>query len=102
MSFVILCISGLIEVLANAILVKSNGFKRYKLGILALILVVISFLLLSTALSMGIKLSVAYVLWGSIGIIGSVVTGFFLKQRLRLIGYIGIVLILVAVVILKS
>ena len=101
MAFLLIVFSGLLDVLANLALAKSNGFRNLKWGILALLLVDSVFLFLAFALDLGVALPVAYTLWGAIGILGTVVGGYyFFAQRLKPIGFIGIVLVLIAVYLL--
>ncbi len=101
MAFLLIVFSGLLDVLANLALAKSNGFRNLKWGILALLLVDSVFLFLAFALDLGVELPVAYTLWGAIGILGTVVGGYyFFAQRLKPIGFIGIVLVLIAVYLL--
>lgn len=101
MAFLLIVFSGLLDVLANLALAKSNGFRNLKWGILALLLVDSVFLFLAFALDLGVELPVAYTLWGAIGILGTVVGGYyFFAQRLKPIGFVGIVLVLIAVYLL--
>ncbi len=94
--------SGILDVLANLCLQKSNGFKNLIWGISALVLVDVAFLLLAYAVCLGIALPIAYTLWGAIGILGSVLGGYvFFKQKLKPIGYVGVVLVISAVLLLN-
>lgn len=100
-AFLLVALSGLLDVFANLALAKSNGFKNPKWGILALLLVDSVFLFLAFALDLGMELPVAYTLWGAIGILGTVVGGYyFFAQRLKPIGFVGIILVLIAVYLL--
>lgn len=102
MAFVAIVFSGVLDVLANLALQKSNGFKRIWWGILSIVLVNLAFLLLGFALYQGIRLPVAYTLWGAIGVLGSVIGGYyFFKQKLKPIGIFGVVLVLCAVYLLN-
>ena len=68
-----------------------RGFKKLSWGLLALGLVDIAFLLLAYAITLGIELPIAYTIWGVIGILGSVFSGYyFFGQRLKPIGIIGV------------
>lgn len=101
MAFVLVMLSGILDVVANLALAKSNGFKRLWWGILALLLVDTVFLLLAFALDYGMELPVAYTLWGAIGILGTAFGGYiFFHQRLKPIGIVGVVLVLFAVYLL--
>ncbi|MGX2984933.1 SMR family transporter [Helicobacter sp. 23-1048] len=100
-AFLLVALSGLLDVFANLALAKSNGFKNLKWGILALLLVDSVFLFLAFALDLGMELPVAYTLWGAIGILGTVVGGYYyFGQKLKPIGFVGIVLVLIAVYLL--
>lgn len=102
MGFLMIVFSGILDVLANLCLQKSNGFKNLIWGIGALVLVDVAFLLLAYAVSFGIALPIAYTLWGAIGILGSVLGGYvFFKQKLKPIGYVGVVLVISAVLLLN-
>lgn len=101
MAFILIALSGILDIFANLALAKSDGFKKIWWGILALILVDLVFLLLAIALNLGMELPVAYTLWGAIGILGTVGGGYyFLGQKLKPIGLIGVVLVLCAVYLL--
>lgn len=101
-AFLLVFLSGVLDIVANLALAKSDGFRRLWWGILALVLVDIVFLLLALALDKGMELPVAYTLWGAIGILGTVGGGYILfKQRLKPIGFFGIALVLVAVYLLN-
>lgn len=102
MGFLMIVFSGILDVLANLCLQKSNGFKNLIWGISALVLVDVAFLLLAYAVGFGIALPIAYTLWGAIGILGSVLGGYvFFKQKLKPIGYVGVVLVTSAVLLLN-
>lgn len=101
-NFVLIVLSGVLDVFANLALQKSNGFRNIWWGMLALILVGSAFLLLSIVVDNGMSLPIAYTLWGAIGILGSVVGAYyFFNQRLKPIGYIGIILVVIAVALLQ-
>ncbi len=103
MNFLLIVLSGILDIFANLALQKSDGFRHIWWGILALILVGCAFLFLAIAVDNGMYLPVAYTLWGAVGIIGSVAGAYyFFKQKLKPIGYFGIVLVVVAVGLLHS
>ena len=102
MNFLLIIISGLLDIFANLALQKSDGFRNIFWGILALILVGVAFLLLAVVTERGLDLPIAYTLWGAIGILGSVAGGyFFFRQKLKPIGYFGIFLVIIAVALLQ-
>lgn len=97
---IILC-SALLDVVANLLLKKSNGFEDKKMGFLAILFVVWAFLLLSVSLKY-VPLSIAYSTWGAIGIIGTCVGGWILyNEKLNYIGIIGVIVVIIAVVLLN-
>lgn len=99
--FIIIVISALIDVVANLLLKKSDGFKHKIYGISAVLLVIIAFILLSFTLKY-IELSVAYSTWGAIGIIGTCLGGYiFYKEKLNYIGIIGVIIVVCAVILLN-
>ncbi len=102
MNFVLIILSGVFDIFANLALQKSDGFRKIWWGILALVLVGSAFLLLAVVVDNGMSLPIAYTLWGAIGILGSVAGAYyFFKQKLKPIGYVGIVLVVVAVALLQ-
>lgn len=98
-AFLLLAI--LLEVLANVVLKYSNGFRRVGLGILSLGLVVGAFAALGQSIK-GIDLSVAYALWGGIGIAATVLFGWILfNQKLNKKGWSGLTCLLLGMVLIK-
>ncbi len=103
MNFMLIVLSGVLDIFANLALQKSDGFRKIWWGVLALVLVGMAFLLLAVATDNGMSLPIAYTLWGAIGILGSVAGAYyFFQQKLKPIGYVGIVLVVIAVVLLQS
>lgn len=100
LSFIIL--SAFLDIFANLLLKKSDGF-RYKIwGIGAIVLAILAFVMLSFSLKFDIPLSVAYSTWGAVGIIGTCLGGWiFYKEKLNKIGITGIGVVLCAVVLLN-
>lgn len=95
-------LAALLDIVANLALNKSDGFRNFKWGIVSVLLVWLAFYLLALSLE-GMKLAVAYTLWGSIGILGTTLGGwYFFKQKLKPIGWIGICIIILAVITLKT
>ena len=78
-----------LEVAANLMLSKSEGFKRLRFSLCALALVALAFTCLAYAVR-GMDLAVAYALWGGFGILGTSIGGWaFLGQRLRFSAWVG-------------
>ena len=72
-----------LDVAANLMLARSDGFKKRLIGIAALALVGLAFYCLSLAVQY-MDLAVAYSMWGSLGILGTSLCGWlFLRQRLK-------------------
>ena len=91
-----------LEIIANVFLKFSDGFRRKLYGILSLVAVLAAFSALSQAVK-GIDLSVAYALWGGFGIAATLAAGWILfGQRLNHKGWIGVVLLLAGIVIIKN
>ncbi|HKM95893.1 MAG TPA: multidrug/spermidine efflux SMR transporter subunit MdtI [Buttiauxella sp.] len=90
-----------LEIVANIFLKHSDGFRRFGYGVLSLCAVLAAFSALSQAVK-GIELSVAYALWGGFGIIATVAAGWILfGQRLNRKGWVGLVLLLIGMVLIK-
>ena len=90
-----------LEFIANVFLKFSDGFRRKLYGILSLVAVLAAFSALSQAVK-GIDLSVAYALWGGFGIAATLAAGWILfGQRLNHKGWIGVVLLLAGMVMIK-
>lgn len=90
-----------LEIGANILLKMSQGFRRWGIGIAAILCVIAAFTCLSFAVT-GIELSVAYALWGSLGIIITMFVGIFLfGQRVNAKGWTGISILLVGMLLIK-
>ena len=92
--------AALLDVIANLLLKASQGFSKWAYGVGAILVVVVAFYLLMCALRF-MELAIAYSSWGAIGIIGTIIGGrVFFGERLNAIGYIGVSLVITAVVLL--
>ena len=90
-----------LDVAANALLKTSDGFRRRLHGAGALALVLAAFLCLAQAVR-GMDLSVAYAVWGGLGIVATALVGrLIFRQRIGMQGLAGIGLILISVLALK-
>lgn len=97
----IIFLSALLDIFANLLLKKSQGFKFKQYGLLAIFFVILAFILLSISLNY-VPLSIAYSTWGAIGIIGTCIGGWiFYNERLNSIGIIGVIMTIIAVVLLN-
>lgn len=96
-------LAAILDIIANLTLNKSDGFRNLKWGFLSIFLVWGAFYLLALSVEGGMKLAIAYTLWGSIGILGTTIGGwYFFKQKLKPIGWVGIIIIVLAVITLKT
>ncbi|MDN8600176.1 multidrug/spermidine efflux SMR transporter subunit MdtI [Citrobacter enshiensis] len=90
-----------LEIVANVFLKFSDGFRRKFYGVLSLAAVLAAFSALSQAVE-GIDLSVAYALWGGFGIAATLAAGWVLfGQRLNNKGWVGVVLLLAGMIMIK-
>ncbi len=95
----ILVAAGL-DIVANLMLAKSEGFKRRFYGISAVVLVLLAFSCLAYAVR-GMDLSVAYALWGAFGILGTSLGGWALfGQKMRRTAWIGIAVLVGGIALL--
>lgn len=96
-----LALAIVLETSANVFLKFSGGFRRKFYGVLSLVAVLGAFSALSQAVK-GIDLSVAYALWGGFGIVVTITAGwFFFGQRLNYKGWIGVILLVIGMVLIK-
>jgi len=90
-----------LEVLANLLLKYSDGLRRKGLGFASILCVLAAFTALAQAVQ-DIELSLAYAIWGGFGILATVAMGWALfGQRLAGRGWLGLVLLLVGMSLLK-
>ena len=90
-----------LEIIANVFLKFSDGFRRKAYGLLSIAAVLGALSALSQAVK-GIDLSVAYALWGGFGIAATLAAGWIMfGQRLNHKGWIGLVLLLAGMIMIK-
>lgn len=95
----VLTAAGL-DIAANLLLARSEGFRRRLPGLGALALVGLAFCVLSLAVR-HMDLAVAYALWGGFGILGTSIGGWLLLgQRLRPSAWLGMALLIGGMVVL--
>ena len=88
----ILAAAGL-DIVANLMLTKSDGFKKLLYGAGAVALVLMAFSCLAYAVH-GMDLAVAYALWGAFGILGTSLGGWMLfGQKMRPAAWLGILVL---------
>lgn len=91
----------LLEVGGTYLLKLSDGFRRRLTGGLGIVLVTAAFAALAQAIR-GMDLSVAYAVWGGVGLVATAVVGALaFGQRIAPAGWAGIALVIVGVVALK-
>lgn len=96
----LIVLAAALDVMANLLLAKSEGFRRRWMGFGALALVGAAFIALSFAVR-GMDLAVAYAMWGGFGILGTSLAGWkFLGQRLKPCAWAGIALLLAGMAVL--
>ncbi len=89
----LLALAALLDVGANALLKKSDGFRRLGPGILALALVLLAFGLLGVSLKT-VPLATAYATWGGLGLALSALLSRWLDgTRLTPTAWAGLLLI---------
>jgi len=96
-----LAIAIALEVAANVLMKLSHGFARKTPAVAAIACALAAFTALSYAIE-GIQLSVAYGIWGGVGLIATAVLGIAMfRERLRPSGWLGLALIMGGVVLMK-
>lgn len=90
-----------LEILAIILMKLSLGLTKKVYVIAAIICVMAAFTALSQAIY-GIQLSVAYAIWGGVGLIATAVIGMrYFNERLTLLGVLGIGCIISGIILLK-
>lgn len=96
-----LALAVALEIAGNCLLKLSDGLKRRLVGGLGMLCVVGAFGALAQAIR-GIDLSVAYAVWGGVGLVVTAIVGALaFGQHIRPAGWLGIGLVVVGVVALK-
>lgn len=100
-SMLLVLLSAVLDVLANLLLARSEGFRRRWLGVLSLLMVGAAFGLLSLAVR-EMDLAVAYAVWGAFGILGTSLGGWlFFRQRMGLSAFAGVGLLVCGMLLLR-
>lgn len=102
LALILLVVAAGMDVLANVLLKRSDGFRRLLPGLAALALVLGAFALLGLALQ-AVPLGAAYAIWGGLGIVGAAL----LSRRLEGVtfspaAWLGLALILGSVVLMNG
>lgn len=99
--FLYLIAAIILDVIANVFVKLSQGFKYKYFVLFAIIFVLAAFTALSFAIK-AIPLAVAYGIWGGIGLIATAILGAYIfDERISVLGWIGMLLIICGVFILK-
>lgn len=100
--YIFLVLAIIAELFATASLKKANGFTVLLPSLLSVLGYTLSAYFLSGALKQ-IPIGVAYSVWASVGIVCTILIGYFLyNQKIDLIGLVGIFLILIGVIIVTG
>lgn len=102
LAFLVIIIAALLDIVANLLMKKSDGFKHKKYGIGGTFLVCVAFGLLAQVTTV-MDLAVAYALWGAIAIFGTAMAArYWFAQKINRVGWLGICMIVLSIVLLKS
>ncbi|MFV0421312.1 SMR family transporter [Oleidesulfovibrio sp.] len=86
-------LAAVLDVVANLLLAKSDGFRIRRYGVAALVSVGLAFIALSFAVR-SMDLAVAYAMWGGFGILGTSLGGWLLfGQRITASAWAGMALL---------
>ena len=95
----LLLASGL-DIASNLMLKKSQGFTRKTYGLGAMLLLIGALSCLAYIVT-GLPLAVAWALWTTLGLLGTVLGGWLLfGQKIRAQGWVGMAVLLVGMVLL--
>ena len=101
-SMLAVIVAAILDVIANLLLARSEGFRRRLWGVSALVMVGLAFSALAVAVR-GMDLAVAYAMWGGFGVLGTSLGGwFFFGQKLKPIAWLGIVLLASGLAVLHT
>ena len=99
--FLWLLLAVVLEIGGTYLLKLSDGMTRRKMGAGGIVLVMGAFAALAKAIE-GMDLSVAYAVWGGAGLVITAIIGALVfGQRIRPVGWLGILLVVCGVVALK-
>lgn len=101
-AFLLIIASAILDIIANLMMKKSDGFKHKLYGVAGITLVCLAFGLLSLVAQV-MDLAVAYAMWGALAIFGTAMSArFIFGQRINRVGWLGIAMILGSVYLLKN
>lgn len=89
------------DIIGNVLTKLSNGFSKKRLALLVMVVQIAAFVFLSFALE-NIDLSVAYALWGALGIVATAIIGrLMFGESLHPVKVLGVAVTLTAILFLK-
>lgn len=98
---VFLILAALLEIIANIFLKYSDGLKRWPLVILSLVCALAAFRCLAETVKK-MDLSVAYALWGGVGVVATALAGIVLfNQQLNWRGWTGILILIMGMTVIQ-
>ena len=101
MPWLLLLVAGLLEVAWTCSMKLSDGFTRLVPSLVTVVLVVVSFALLSMSMR-AIPLGTAYAIWSGIGAIGAFVIGALVfGEQLSLVRIAGLLMIVGGLALMK-
>ncbi len=101
MSWIFLFLAGVFEVVWAYFMKQSNGFTKPLHSTITIITMIVSFVLLSTAMRT-LPLGTAYTVWTGIGAVGALLVGVFaLGEPINSLKLLAALLILVGIVLMK-
>lgn len=101
MDYIFLAVAIIGELVGTTFLKYSKGFTKLMPSIICIIAYTLCFYFFSKALNT-ISLSIAYATWCGVGIIASTcISVFIFKEKISIIGIIGIILILIGSILLN-
>ncbi|MBQ9059643.1 MAG: multidrug efflux SMR transporter [Firmicutes bacterium] len=101
LSYILLAIAIVFEVLATSMLPATRGFTVRKPTILVIIFYVICFAAFGRSLLM-LNLGIAWATWGAVGTIVTPIVGIaFYHQKITKTGIVGLVLIIISTITLN-
>ena len=102
LSLFLIVMAAALDIGANLLLKKSDGFKHKKFGIPALFMVCLAFTLLAKV-TQEVDLTIAYVSWGAMAILGTAfLSQITFGQKLNRLGWLGIMIVFTSILVLKT
>ena len=101
MAWIMLVIAGILEVVWAYTMKLSEGMTRPLYAVVTIVVVVVSFILLSLSMR-SLPLGTAYTIWTGIGAVGSFAAGlYFLHEPASLMRIAAAVIIVIGLVMMK-